>query len=359
MQCERVIEVTLPVADPINFCADKDRHVVTALQNTYVGKCFKGAYITSVKRVLAASDCRIVMTNTSGEGTIDVRFLAGGVVFARRDILVGVRVVNAQQILVGEYRALSRPDATEPPARASVAIRPGGAASLAAGQLVAVRVELANHAPMAPVATVVASVLTCDQAAPAAYRLHGSLDARARVELEPMLRRVEEELAARAALVAERRANVWYFEHLLHAYRVGAAGADPAGPGQTVEAWPGGPAWDGPAPPAGVPVGGEARSVVDVVRAAVDGRATPVGGVWSRPLALYRSSPLAAFAAEPPPEWEAPIAGDARAVFAEFLKDILDFLVAVREMATVYGPAELDSHRNVWALMRAAQRPLP
>ena len=85
----------------------------------------------------------------------------------------------------------------------------------------------------------------------------------------------------------------------------------------------------------------------------------PVSGYWARSLSLYRSSPLAARALQTPPEaWSPSVDSTPRAAFALFLKNILDFLVATREMVELYDTREvLDAHRNVWAVMRAAQKP--
>jgi hypothetical protein len=57
-----------------------------------------------------------------------------------------------------------------------------------------------------------------------------------------------------------------------------------------------------------------------------------------------------------PSSWNV-IDGNPRIVFAEMLKNILDFLVATREMVAMYNSKELiDKHINVWTVMRAAQR---
>ena len=60
-----------------------------------------------------------------------------------------------------------------------------------------------------------------------------------------------------------------------------------------------------------------------------------------------------------PPEWAAPVDGNVRAAVAEFLKNILDFLVAVREMAELYVSRDmLNAHRGIWTVMSAAQQPV-
>ena len=357
MQYEKVFDSTVDVSNPINFCADKANHLLARLRDKYVGRCFKGAYIVGISRVLDAGACAVVRTNGSGEGYVDVRFLAEVAVFSRWDILTGVEVVSQQQMLVGSFAG--RAAGPGPVPRAVVMVLASKAVeALAVGQKIAVRVLVAQHAPMQEQASVVGSLLVCDQTAPA-FRLRGVLDSAASAELAPMLAAVEAELRARAALAEARRADLWFFERLLYAYRApaGAPAAPADAPAQTVAAWAGGPAWQGPPALQAVEAGAAPLSVLDIVRRAVGGESVAVAGTWCRSLALYRSSPLVAVARAAAPEGWAVVDGAPRAVFAEFLKNILDFLVATREMVAVYDQRALvDSHQNVWGVMRAAQR---
>jgi hypothetical protein len=104
-------------------------------------------------------------------------------------------------------------------------------------------------------------------------------------------------------------------------------------------------------------------SILDLVRrAATSAGAIPVSGLWSRDLCIYRSSPLAAHIADrtqaPPADWGAPLDEPPRVAFALMLKNILDFLVATREMATSYdAPGLSENYAGLWGAMRLAQRP--
>jgi len=372
---EKVIDGTVDVANPINFCADKTRHLVTELQNKYVGRCFKGAYILGVKKILDCSPCHIMRTNGTGEGYVDVQFLADVAVFSSCDILTGVEIVSNQPMLVGVYEGARadgpradgpRADAQKPiPGRlvvklprAAVIIRASEAvAALAVGQKIPVRILLAQHAPMQAQASVVGSLLVCDQTAPA-YRLRDALDQSARAELAPMLAAVELELEARAAMVEARKADLWFFERLLYPFREAGPAPKDAAQDEKVPAWEGGPFWSGPRPLQALEAGAETASVLDIVRRVVGGERVPVAGVWSRSLALYRSSPLVAVVREGaavPGAWTI-VDGATRAVFAEFLKNILDFLVATRELVLVYNSRKLiEDHTSLWRVMRSAQ----
>ena len=367
---EKVIDGTVDVANPINFCADTTRHLVTELQNKYVGRCFKGAYTLGVKKILACSPCHIMRTNGTGEGYVDVQFLADVAVFSSGDILTGVEIMSNQPMLVGVYEGPRaegpRAEAQKPmpgrlvakSPRAAVIIRASEAvAALAVGQKIPVRILLAQHAPMQAQASVVGSLLVCDQTAPA-YRLRDALDQSARAELAPMLAAVELELEARTAMVEARKADLWFFERLLYAFREAGPAPKDAAQDEAVPAWEGGPVWSGPRPLQALETGAETASVLDIVRRVVGGERVPVAGVWSCSLALYRSSPLVAVVREGaavPGAWTV-VDGAPRAVFAEFLKNILDFLVATRELALVYNSRKLiEDHTSLWRVMRSAQ----
>ncbi len=359
----KVFDYTLTIPNPVHFCANKAGHTLGMLQAQLVGKNFKGARIVRIDSVLAMSAVHIQRTNGSGGGYMDVRVLAETEVFAKWDILVGVRILYNKPIVLGVYAPRGGTERLgEAAAGAATAVVTLAATeitrTLAQDQLVAVRVIQASHPPMKQQVAIYGVPLSCDRAAPV-YRLRGTLDKTAQAALGPLLSAIAEELAARQDLVAARRADLWFFESLLHPMRVTPG---PPETDQAIPAWPGGPEWVGPLDPQGGPVHG-AVSVLDVVRRAVVlGESVPVAGVWSRPLGLYRSSPLAVhLAAElgaPPEDWGPVVDGTAKAVFAEFLKNILDYLGAIRELPAVYGTPELiKQHTGLWEAMRRMQRP--
>jgi hypothetical protein len=357
MKLERVYTVTIDAPSAINFAADKLRQVEAELHRKYVGRCFMGACILRILRCLDVGACHVVSTNNSGDIYINVRFVAEVVVVSRWDILTGVRIVANAQLLVGE--GVLRDAAGAVTASVAVSFAASGAAqkaleSFAIGQHVPVRVLLVEHPPMQDRVSVFGTLLVCDRVAPA-FRLRGSLGRDAGAELGPMLAAVEAELAARAALAAsERRGELWFFEKLLYAYKDARpdAGGPPA-PDAAADSW------EGPPMLPALEAGAETASVVDIVRRVVGGESVTVTGVWCRSLAFHRSSPLVARArgGDPPASWEI-IDSTPRVAFALFLKNILDFLAATRELVAVYNTRELvDSHINLWNVMRAAQKP--
>ena len=138
---ERLLAVTIAVANPVFACTDLERFLLAELRQQYVGHCFKGCYITDIVRIAARSACRIETTNGRGEGSVDVQFLAGAAVFAPGDLLAGVRLIVASALTVGQYSDAEAEAAGRAPARAAVTLLAAPATrALAVGQAVAVRV---------------------------------------------------------------------------------------------------------------------------------------------------------------------------------------------------------------------------
>ena len=377
MEFEKVFDVTLDVPDPIHFCTDKNYHLINALNSRYAGRCFKGALITRVVRILKSSACYIVSSNGSGEGSVDVQFLATVKVFARWDILTGVVVRHVSHLIAGHYsiplnESGFRNEADV--AQAFVVLHPTrGAETLAVGQRIPVRITNADH-PARQAAVAYGVLLTCERAAPT-YRVRGSLDPAMATELLPILDRIEAELVLRAKLIPKRTMEYAFFESLLYSYSSNktvkasakatkakaAKGETESGMSHQVSAWADGPDWIGPAPLCAVEAPASPICVTDIVKRALTAP-VPVSGYWSRALCLHRSSPLAAFT---PKDKNPDLANTAieeppRVVFALMLKNILDFLVATRELATTYETPELDeSYTGLWNSMRMAQVPVP
>ena len=355
LEIEKTFDATIDVPNPIQFSIDSQRNLLSELHNLFSGRCYKGALITRIVRIDSASACHIVATNGSGEGYVDVQFTAAVKVFSKWDILSGVVIRHISHLVAGHYAP-----AGGNTAQAFVVLHPTpGVATLTVGQQIPVRVTKSEHPARRP-AVVYAALLTCDRTAPV-YRVRGALDAAAGAELAPMLARIEAELQLRAELAAERSANLSAAEALLYAYKSGAHSA--VALSDSVAAWADGPSWAGPPQLRALDPAASAVSVLDLARrAATSAAPVPVSGLWSRDLCIYRSSPLAAHIADRsqalPADWGAPLDEPPRVVFALMLKNVLDFLVATREIATGYdAPGVSENYAGLWGAMRLAQRP--
>jgi hypothetical protein len=231
---------------------------------------------------------------------------------------------------------------------------------------------------MRPTASVIAVPLVCDRIAPV-YRVHGSLGPSARIELASALEASSRELEARAELQLAHKHNLYLFEHLLYTYRrpagaVSEEKSDGADTEQRIETAPAAKhPWVGPRPlPMSLEGGLELRNVLAIAHRALTEK-VPVSGLWSRPLTVYRSSPMAACApllagaslpaetqlAEGSPSAERPvdyIDRTPQALFIELLQNILDFLAATRKMVEIYSANDMImTHRTLWTIMREAQ----
>lgn len=345
MRLEKQYTETIDVTDPENYCAAPERYILTELRRRFEGRCHKGAFVLRILRVVRRSDCRLVSTNLTAQGFVAVEFVAEVSVVAMWDILTGVAVADRSPLIIGKTTV-------EGDTIVAFHATPE-VATVRVGQTVSVRVLRVQYNPNQPCATAAGSFLTCDKAAPAYRIAEGGFSAADARALAPLAARVRDLLAARAALAAARPGEVAFFEALLYAYpRV------PGGAEATVETRDA-PPWVGPAA-FPLPADAAAANLLDVVSRAGD---AGVAGVWARDLAIHRASPLAARVppgADVPAGWAEPVDANPRTAFAEMLTTVHGFLKAINEMVAVYDtPRMVEDHKNVWLVMRAAQRPAP
>src|SRR5579863_8028882 len=97
----RNFDATLHVRNPISLCINKTANVMLQLRNLYEGKNLKGSHIVRIREISKISSCRITSNNISGEGDVDVCFLADVAVVARWDIVPGLNVMRTEQVIVG------------------------------------------------------------------------------------------------------------------------------------------------------------------------------------------------------------------------------------------------------------------
>ena len=334
---EKIIEVTINVLNPINFCADKNNHLMAELKNKYAGHCFKGAFISKIKQILRTSACYINTTNTSGEAYIDVEFLAEVVTITNNDILIGVEFLGQQPIPVGIYK---RDDVTAVVSLlASQDIN-----NISIKQLIPVRVIAAKHSPMAPEITVVAELLSCDKKF-ILHKVRGTLDKSA-IEIEPLLKEIEAEILIRNKIIQENLNSLTYFEMLMYSHRVTTSL-----PRQQINLWPNGPIWDGFSEI--VPVE-RTKNIIEIAKQIVDGETVSLTGIWSRPLNIYRSSPLVSF--DDNLDNKQVINTHPKIMMITMLINILNNLRLLRQFIETYNTKDLiEKHRNIWIIMRKNQ----
>lgn len=353
-------DVTLHVRNPISLCTAMRPNAMLLLRNAYEGKNFKGSHIVRIREISKMSRCKITGSNNSGEGDIDIVFLADVAIIAEWDIIAGVTLMRTEQFIVGSSE-VNREAADRSAASVSVSLVPTPEArTLRVGQKIAVRTVQALHDPMQRMISTVGTLLTCDKDA-IVFRLKGSLTVEAATGLMPMVEAIGKELADRAELAERRLVDIIFFEMLLYSYASPPKAVRDSAKNTMVETV-GYPAWTGP--PTYITASDQIAvlNLLDLIRKAAGGSAAKVDGLWSRPLWIYRSSPTVAHTAVSksarPEGWAKFIEEDTTVAFQTFLGSILNFLYAVRIMvATFNTKAMIDDHLNVWAAMRAAQIP--
>lgn len=358
MLLEKTYTVTIDVDNPINFCTDMKHHANIEINAKYLGRCFKGAYIVKILRIERIGECYIISTNTDAEGTIDVSFVASVIIFSAGDIINGVRILSnqQQQIIIGQYSG----GFSEPIASVSIISKGyndninASIRAITERHIIPLRIENALHNPMQYQANIVGSIFTCDTN----YRFYkiksGTIDI---TDFKPIIQEIGRELAHRKADIDDgiKTASIYLFELLLCSFNSpraeGAALDHQKIKNQKLDEW------IGPVNPK--PNDLPTINLLDLLEAdsiQVD------AGLWGRPLTLFRSSPLISFipAADQLESYEDCTIienGNAKMVFALFLKEILNWLVAIRELYETYHTKEiLGQNTIVLKIMRLMQK---
>lgn len=365
MSEERRFVTDLTITNPIGFAASQAKAVKKLLQERFEGRCWMGTFVVSIAEVERLSSLRI-LDNNSGYGTINITFRAVCRTYARWDIIAGVRLTTRNQLLLGE------PAVDEDGARLIVSIHPKNAETLRIAQLVPVRLTEVRHPPTKETACAVGMLLTCDRAAPC-FRIPagGSLDPKETEGLAGLLGAIRAELSLREELLGTHTKTIGFFEGLLYSFRKEPRPLAPADPSEFDEILSqGAPRWRGPArvatsgdsaKNAAAPGGFVPVNFLELALRAAAGETVKVDGLWSRTLDLYRSSPLAGRAQHGGAEAET---APPRVVFDLLLRNMLSFLVAVRQLAELHGGepgakgSSIQEHENIWTVMRAAQLPV-
>lgn len=322
MLIEKVFEVTININNPINFCTNKLHHTLTELNNIYVNKCYMGSYIIDIISILQISSCKIVNTNSSANGIIDVKFLANVFILNSWDILIGVEVDKTQSLIVGKYK--------KPNLIIDVTFKPTNiqANSLMVGQLTPVRIIKAIHKPKESRIAIAAVLLTCDRKA-ITYRVKGEISKTAIPEIMLLFNNIKEELNLRSTIKIE---SIMFFESLVYSYRKMSNDTERI---EFDDVY-----WEGPK-----------TNITDRINI-FNTLNIDLTGFWSRPLGICRSSPLITVSQEKPVEY---VLTAPHLMIIELAKNMLTFLVAIREFNEIYTPDLIVSHENIWNMMRHAQ----
>lgn len=164
MRFVALFTVTLNIADPIRFYADKETQTLLLLRDTYQGKCFQDKFILEIISVEETSSCSLMTYGSPGAGTVHVKFKALCSRFSEDDSLAVMKVENRAQIVVGKYEALPPLSVDKPPEsdseRVAVSmIDPNEIIAL--GHEIPVVIAKINYSPMQVMPSALVELLTC------------------------------------------------------------------------------------------------------------------------------------------------------------------------------------------------------
>jgi len=355
---QRVFAVVVNARDASAYSMDPERYLMNHLRGVYEARCYMGAHILRVLRIVNRSQPIINDGDITAHSHVNVEFAAEVSTLGRWDVLGRVVIsVLSPQFVAGESVA-------EGLVTASLGLDRPEARILQEGQTVAIRVLKSRYPPFQDSATVAGNLLVCESIAPVG-RVEAPLTPREATGLKPLLGAIRELLARRAKLLEARRDDLFFFEVHLYAYRFDPPPDEDGKPRGIKVRTEGAADWEGPL---GVPAppGAEAVNLLEYVERVAAGEADAAApALWCRDLSLHRSAPLAlrapASGAEAAPAgWVQPVADSAKVAFERMLMSVYNFLLAVEEMARMYSTRdELTRHKNVWAVMRRAQKPAP
>ena len=337
----KVVNSTITVTDPIEFCSNIDKNILSELSRKFIGRCFGGSFILGIDRVITRGAC---YAEVSGGGYVDVEFVANALSINGNDIITNITVSHIMQIIIGttEFRR----DVTLPAARVvATIINPVHASAIALGQTISVRARITRHETTKEHISLGGSLLICDQIAPR-FTLAGAVDPVIVPAIKTILGDIRTELIARAAFTPEQLTRMAMFEKLLYAFK---QTQDPVfGSLATLADTP---EWHGPL----AQTSEGDINFCEILTRIADGEPVDISGTWSRPLSVYRSSPsIVRTAAVGEPDT---MCADPSIKIIEFAKNMLDSLVVIREMIDVYNTDEIiSSHVNIWNIMTSAQR---
>jgi len=101
-------ETTINLEHPCKFVSS-DSNALKYLEDTYVNKCYYGAYILEISEVNKVSMCRIITSNHRANGVVNVCFTAKVLNYRRGDIIpdVKIEIKNGQIMGVSKYAVVS------------------------------------------------------------------------------------------------------------------------------------------------------------------------------------------------------------------------------------------------------------
>jgi len=352
--------VSIFISDPLNpnLSINTENYILNILNEEYVGKCYNGAFILKICTITEISDCEIIMTNLLGTGNINVKFIAAVKQFYSGDFLFNVHIQKTQPSILGRYTE----DTKDGEIMAYIMIPYGiqfepsplkqSVMSIREYQRIPMRIIDVYHKCKNSIPAIGATLLVCEKKYNK-YIISSEITKKTMFSI--MLEKIKDEMELRINLSTDVKKNISFFESLLYSYKMDKLE-------DSIIESNNFPSWEG-LQSIGHIEDGEIINLLDFLING-DFNDDNVIGIWSRPLYIYKSSPVAIFKKvsieqanelkqEDPTLLEE---GCTEVVFIRFLKDILSHLTIIRQMAEYYvDNATIMANKNIWDAMRDVQ----
>lgn len=351
--------VSIFIADPLNpnLSINTEGYILNILNEEYVGKCYNGAFILKIENITEISDCEIIMTNLLGTGNINVKFIAAVKQFYSGDFLFNVHIQKTQPSILGRYTESTKDGEImayimipygiqfEPsPLKQSIM-------SIREYQRIPMRIIDVYHKCKNSIPAIGATLLVCEKKYNKYIVSSGMLK---KTIFSTMLEKIKNEMELRINLSPDVKKNILFFESLLYSYKMDKMEDNIIESNHF-------PEWEGlQSIEHSIESNDKIINLLDFVS---DGNFDDenIIGIWSRPLYIYKSSPIAIFkkiSIEQANELkqEALEEGCSEVVFIRYLKDILSHLTIIRQMAEYYiDNATIMVNKNIWDAMKDVQ----
>lgn len=323
---EKVFEVTINITNPINFCINKYQNTLISLNNIYENKCYLGTFILKINNILKISSCKIINTNSSSGGLVDVRFSADVYILNQWDIIIGAKIKEKSDIAISDYEKNN--------VKICITFKPTNihVNTLAVNQLLPIRIVKSICKPNYNYIIAIGILLTCDKKS-VIYKVKGKVNENALSEINLILNDIKNEIMLRTELMKTKRNEILFFESLLYSYKNTNKSTEFIQINNDIK-------YEGLINNI---EGLTAHNIFNIIDINLD-------GFWSRPLGIYRSSPIIALNNNT--NTDNYVLTNPNALIIEMAKNILTSLITIREFIEIYNTPELiKSHENIWVMM--------
>lgn len=320
---------TIIVEDPIEFCVNKEKNALKILSDKFNGRNYSGHFIVEVLGIKRISRTAILPSNLSANGRTDVIFTAL------------INVIDPYIANMKVYRTDPRITCASEDRTIVIGLSQIEEHKvIQKGQSIPVRISIPQYVPFKKTITATGSLLHCDTTY-VVYKTNGVLTQKHAKDLMFQVNSLKKELELR--LASEHTKVINFFELIFYSYTNRAKNTITIKSNNF-------PDWNGPDM---IKPQSDELNILDLIKDASESTdGIEVTGFWSRPLHIYRSSPLITFQKEYEGDF---VDQPPNVVFANLLST-LSIIKVIREMSDYFNTQEkLAEQKNIWKVINSHQ----